>query len=66
MNPAITRTETNIKIYEAHLIKLGNDLGRATDNGHEVVIELINNEIRATQQWLKEEMELLDSLKQAK
>jgi hypothetical protein len=66
MNPAITRTENNIKIYEAHLIKLGNDLGRATDNGYEVVIALIINEIRATQQWLKEEYELLDSLKQTK
>jgi hypothetical protein len=66
MNPAVTRTENNIKIYEAHLIKLGNDLGRATDSRNERKIEQINDEIATTQQWLKEEYELLDSLKQTK
>jgi hypothetical protein len=66
MNPAIIQTETNIKIYEAHLIKLGNELGKATDDRHEFAIQLINKEIANTQQWLKEQQELLDSLKQTK
>jgi hypothetical protein len=64
MNAKLILTENNVQLYEAELLKLGYDLGRAIDARSEQRINLIEHKIKEVQGWLKEEMELLDELKQ--
>jgi hypothetical protein len=64
MNPKIAQTENNIKIYEDTLLRLGTRLGQATDTGNLTAVRMVEAEIKRTQQYLKDEMELLDELKQ--
>ena len=62
MNPKIIQTETNIAMYEARLMQLGESLATYIDKSYEVGIELVKANIALTQQSLKDEMELLDLL----
>ena len=62
MNPKIIQTEINIAHYEARLMQLGESLAIHTDNGDELGIKIINNNIAFVQEQLKESMELLDLL----
>lgn len=62
MNPQFIQTENRIAYLESVLIHKGKLLADATDKGLKHLIDLINEEIKAVQQDLKEELDLLEEL----
>jgi len=66
MNAQENLINNNIAICEANLMRLGERLSEANDSGNLISVRLIEAEIQRTQQNLKEEIELSDSLKQTK